>query len=91
MSTHVMPIMKMKVRSSFCGVPVFRCQSMGIGLIQVSAPLRFEQLRITTHQDQERKICSSVDGANDHQEQLDFDAAAGVRSREVASKGGPEG
>ena len=36
--THVMPIIKMKVRSSFCGVPVFRCQSMGIGLITGVSP-----------------------------------------------------
>lgn len=57
----------------------------------MSAPLTSEQLRIIAHQNQERKICSSVDGANDEPEQLNFDAAIGVVSAEIASKDGPEG
>ena len=66
--THVMPMMKMKVRSSFCGVPVFRCQSMGIGWVTRVSQDRSDILRIATHQDQEGKIGSSVDGTNDDQE-----------------------
>ena len=48
-------------------------------------------MRFATHQDQEGKICSSVDRADDDQESLEFDAVAGVLRGEQTSKGVPEG
>lgn len=45
---------------------------------------------VAAHQDQECKVCSSIDRANDDQEELNFDAVAGVLSGEFAAKSSPE-
>lgn len=57
----------------------------------VSVPLKDRQLRVATHQDKERKVCSSIDGADDHQKEFNFDTAAGVLSGKFTGKSGPEG